>query len=82
MRRSKPFLLILFGVSIMVAFAVTSASAQFRAGIQGVVTDTNGATLSGATITLTNKETIKPRPRPPATRVFTASPALHPASIR
>jgi hypothetical protein len=42
---------------IIIAFAATSASAQFRAGIQGVITDTAGATVAGATVTLTNKET-------------------------
>jgi carboxypeptidase family protein len=34
-----------------------SANAQFRAGIQGAVTDTQGAAVPGATITLINKET-------------------------
>ena len=57
MRRTKPFLSILFGVLIIFAFAATSTFAQFRAGIQGVITDTAGATVSGAAVTLTNKET-------------------------
>src|SRR5215510_12514658 len=43
-------------------FAFTSllpvaASAQFKAGVQGTVTDPNGAVISGAKITLINKET-------------------------
>lgn len=35
----------------------TIGFAQFRAGVQGVVTDTAGGTVNGATVTLTNKET-------------------------
>lgn len=31
--------------------------AQFRAGVQGTVTDNAGGTIAGATVTLTNKET-------------------------
>lgn len=57
MRQPKPFLLILHSILIIITFAATSASAQFRAGIQGVVTDTGGGTVGGATVTLTNKET-------------------------
>jgi hypothetical protein len=43
-------------VLLLVSF---SASAQYRASIQGVVTDPEGAAVSGATITLTNLETNK-----------------------
>jgi hypothetical protein len=35
------------------------ATAQFRAGVQGTVTDASGAIIPEATITLTNKETNK-----------------------
>ena len=35
----------------------TIASAQFRAGVQGVITDNAGGTVAGASVTLTNKET-------------------------
>src|SRR5690348_8776478 len=59
MRRTKPFLPILFGILIILFFAASSAFAQFRATVQGVVTDTSGATVSGATVTLTSKETSK-----------------------
>jgi Carboxypeptidase regulatory-like domain/TonB dependent receptor len=37
----------------------TSAHAQFRAGVQGSVTDPNGGIVVGATVTLTNNETNK-----------------------
>jgi len=41
---------------VMLFFAV-SARAQYRASIQGVVTDPAGAVVSGATLTLTNLDT-------------------------
>jgi len=36
-----------------------TASAQFKASIQGTVTDNSGAVVSGATVTVTNLETNK-----------------------
>ncbi len=39
------------------AFFAAAAQAQYRASIQGVVTDPAGAVVSGATLTLTNLET-------------------------
>lgn len=45
-------------VTIVVGYAAT-AQAQFKAGIQGSVTDSTGAVIPGATITLTNSETGK-----------------------
>lgn len=50
MRRKMLFLV------VMLLFAV-SARAQYRASIQGVVTDPQGAVVSGATLTLTNLDT-------------------------
>jgi hypothetical protein len=50
MRRKMIFLV------AMLLFAV-SARAQYRASIQGVVTDPEGAVVSGATLTLTNLDT-------------------------
>jgi Carboxypeptidase regulatory-like domain/TonB dependent receptor len=46
-----------FIVLILLLGLVISAGAQFRAGIQGAVTDSQGAAIIGATVTLTNKET-------------------------
>lgn len=40
-------------------FFVMTANAQFKAGVQGTVSDTAGGTVSGAAITLTNKETSR-----------------------
>jgi hypothetical protein len=49
-RRTFIVLILLLGLAI-------PASAQFRAGIQGAVTDSQGAAIPGATVTLINKET-------------------------
>ena len=40
-----------------VAFLSAAAHAQYRGSIQGVVTDPQGAVVSGATVTLTNQDT-------------------------
>lgn len=45
-----------FSLAALTVFS-TVALAQFRAGIQGVVTDNAGGTVAGATVTLTSKET-------------------------
>ena len=43
---------------LVIAIGVsTVALAQYRAGIQGAVTDSQGAAVAGATVTLTSKET-------------------------
>jgi outer membrane receptor protein involved in Fe transport len=47
----------LLGCLALITFLSVFAHAQFRAGIQGVVTDSTGGTVAGATVTLTNKET-------------------------
>jgi hypothetical protein len=51
----KPFSF--FAVAAIILISGLTAAAQFRAGIQGTVTDSAGGTVAGATVTLTNKET-------------------------
>ena len=51
---NRVVLLVLFVVLLTVA-----APAQYRASIQGVITDPQGAVISGAKVTLTNTETGK-----------------------
>ncbi|HEY9232967.1 MAG TPA: carboxypeptidase-like regulatory domain-containing protein, partial [Blastocatellia bacterium] len=45
--------------ALLLLLASLTASAQFKASIQGTVTDTSGAVVSGATVTVTNLETNK-----------------------
>src|SRR6476620_3064822 len=42
---------------IFLSFMAVAVQAQFRAGVQGTVTDNAGGTVPGATVTLTSKET-------------------------
>ncbi len=44
-------------ISIVLLFSPILIWAQFRAGIQGVVSDSSGRVVPGATVTLTNNET-------------------------
>ena len=45
------------GMLVCLTLVLCSANAQYRASIQGVVTDSQGAAVSGATVTLKNLET-------------------------
>ena len=61
-RRSSATKLIRYAFSLAVVgggLMATSASAQFRASIQGTVTDISGAVIPGATLTLTDVGTGK-----------------------
>jgi hypothetical protein len=57
MRRIKFDLLTLLITLFAILVFATNGLAQFRAGVQGTVTDSAGGTVGGATVTLTNKET-------------------------
>ena len=57
--RHLPIFLRTIICSLFVVLISATASAQFRAGIQGSVTDAQGGAIVGATVTLTNKETNK-----------------------
>lgn len=57
MRQTAFRMTTLAGGLVLILLASIIASAQFRASVQGVVTDGAGGTISGATVVLTNKET-------------------------
>lgn len=61
MVRSKSTASLLVQCVLAVVSLASFAHAQFRAGIQGVVTDPNGALVPDATVTLTSSETNVPR---------------------
>ncbi|HKQ77240.1 MAG TPA: carboxypeptidase-like regulatory domain-containing protein [Blastocatellia bacterium] len=46
-------------LALLLASLSSVASAQFKASIQGTITDSNGAVVSGAKVTLINKETAR-----------------------
>lgn len=48
-----------FSLASLILLLCVTASAQFRANVEGTVTDTQGAVIPNATVTLTNKETTK-----------------------
>src|SRR5215475_4512727 len=52
---------LLVGVTLLAAVCLLlpEAYGQFRAGVQGTVVDPSGAIVSGATLTLTSKDTGK-----------------------
>ncbi|HEX8180510.1 MAG TPA: TonB-dependent receptor [Pyrinomonadaceae bacterium] len=49
----------LISCALVMLCLATTVAAQFRAGVQGTVTDQSGGIIVGATLTLTNKETNK-----------------------
>ncbi|MFN2530941.1 MAG: TonB-dependent receptor domain-containing protein [Pyrinomonadaceae bacterium] len=59
MYHSRCFLFHVGACTVFILLAITSANAQFKAGIQGTVTDVSGALVPDAKIILTNTETGK-----------------------
>ncbi|MBC7796893.1 MAG: carboxypeptidase regulatory-like domain-containing protein, partial [Pyrinomonadaceae bacterium] len=55
--RTKSFFQVTFSCLLMLSLFTIVAFAQFRAAVQGSVNDSNGAVVSGATVTLINTET-------------------------
>src|SRR5215469_9027778 len=45
------------GIFLLLILGLSQAQAQYRGSLQGTVTDTTGAVVAGATVTLTDKET-------------------------
>lgn len=56
MNRSNPLALAAL-FAILATLFISSAQAQYRAGLQGAVTDSTGAIVPGAKVTLTNQDT-------------------------
>ena len=59
MFRSLSFTARYFLCGLLILVPLTIANAQFKAGIQGTITDTGGGLVPDAKITLTNTETGK-----------------------
>ncbi|HXG66170.1 MAG TPA: TonB-dependent receptor [Blastocatellia bacterium] len=57
LRGWTPNMGLMAGLLLLLFSLAPTANAQFRAGIQGAVTDPQGAAVVGATVTLTSKET-------------------------
>ena len=57
MRQTKLIVFNFIGCIALMAFMAMTANAQFRAGVQGIVSDQCRGVMPGATVTLTNTET-------------------------
>jgi Carboxypeptidase regulatory-like domain len=59
--RKAQFFLYVASCGVFLLLMATGVSAQFKASVQGTVTDTSGAVVPNATVTLANKETNQSR---------------------
>jgi hypothetical protein len=79
-------LLLSLRLSLCVLFLIflvsTNASAQFRAGVQGSVTDAQGGAIVGATVTLTSNETNKSQQTTTSDEGFYRFTGLAPGSYK
>jgi hypothetical protein len=75
-RRNLLALAVLLAVTS--TLVISSAQAQFRAGVQGAVTDSTGAVVPGATVTLMNKETSLSRSATTTNNGLYSIPSLPP----
>src|SRR6266566_4380169 len=66
--------------ALLVIFVTTIANAQFRASIQGTVTDASGALVPEPTVTVKNKETAKEETVTTSNEGFYRVSALAPGS--
>jgi hypothetical protein len=71
-----------FVCGLLLLFSVTTASAQFKAGIQGTVTDTAGGLVPEAKITLVNTETGKAQETTASSEGFYRLSELAPARYK
>src|SRR6267142_3031653 len=67
---------------LLLLFIVTTASAQFKAGIQGTVTDAGGGLVPEAKITLTNNETGKTQETTSSSEGFSRLSGLPPGKYK
>ncbi len=59
MNRSRSAFIRTFLLTLLFLSAIPAAHAQFKAGVQGTVTDTTGGLVPEAKVTLTNNETSR-----------------------
>src|SRR6266436_6201694 len=82
MNRTKSSLVRVMTCGFFLLFALGTANAQFKAGIQGTVTDTTGGLIPEAKITLVNTETGKAQETTTSNEGFYRLSGLAPAKYK
>ena len=82
MNRNTSRLLRIVTCGLILLSAIVTAQAQFKAGIQGTVTDTAGGLVPEAKITLTNTETGKTQETTSTSEGFYRLSGLPPGKYR